>query len=65
MINETVCTEFATAPEYFLWLTYTAESGAVYYVVSDRLRTEYYLFKGKRKLSKKSSNPSDLYAFMK
>lgn len=65
MINETVCTVFALAPEYFLWLTYTSESGTVYYVVSDKLRTEYYLFKGKRKLAKKSSNPSDLYAFMK
>lgn len=65
MLDETVCTEFEYDPQYFVWLTYKSKSGNIYYVVSDKMRTEYYLFKNKRKLTKKSDNPEALYKFMK
>lgn len=65
MLDETVCTEFKYDPQYFVWLTYKSKSGNIYYVVSDKMRTEYYLFKNKRKLAKKSDNPEALYKFMK
>lgn len=42
MIDETVCTEFEYDPQYLLWLTYKSEGGHFYYVVSDKMRTEYY-----------------------
>lgn len=65
VMDKTVCTEFEYDPQYLLWLTYKSESGHFYYVVSDKMRTEYYLFKDKRKLAKKSDNPLDLYKYIK
>lgn len=65
MLDETVCTEFEYNPQYYLWLTYKSESGHFYYVVSDKMRTEYYLFKDKRKLAKKAMIPTDLYKYIK
>lgn len=64
-MDETVCTEFEYDPQYYVWLTYKSENGHFYYVVSDKMRNEYYLFKGKRKLTKKSNNPTDLYKHLK
>lgn len=65
MLDKTICTEFEHDPQYLVWLTYKSESGHFYYVVSDKMRTEYYLFKGKRKLAKKSDNPEALYKYIK
>ena len=65
MLDDTVCNEFPLDKTLLLWLTYKSEDGHFYYVVSDKFRNEYYLFKDKRKLAKKSSNPCDLYKFMK
>lgn len=64
MIDETVCNAFEHDPQYWLWLTYKTAKGQLYYVVSDKMRTEYYLFKGKRKMAKKSENPVDLYKYI-
>lgn len=64
MIDDTVCNIFPIDNNYLLWLTYKSQSGCLYYVVSDMLRNEYYLFKGKRKLAKKSDNPCNLYKYM-
>ncbi len=49
-MDKTVCTEFEYDPQYLLWLTYKSEGGHFYYVVSNKMRTEYYLYKDKRKL---------------
>ena len=65
MFNNTVCNIFPLDNSLLLWLTYKTEEGVLYYVVSDMFRNEYYLFKGKRRLAKKSSNPCDLYKYMK
>lgn len=61
MFDETVCSIFPIDKNYYLWLTYTTESGQVWYIVSDKQRTEYFLFKGKRKTAKKATNPLELY----
>lgn len=63
--DKTICTEFEYDPQYLLWLTYKSKNGHFYYVVSDKTRSEYYLFKDRRKLKKKSSNPLDLYKYIK
>ena len=65
MLDSTVCTPFEYDNSLFIWLTYTAESGQVWYVTSNRMRTEYYLFKGKKQTAKKSTNPLDLYKYIK
>ena len=65
MFDETVCTPFPYDKTLLLWLTAKGESGATYYIVSDRFRKEYYLWKGKRKTAKKSANPLDLYKYVK
>jgi hypothetical protein len=46
-------------------VTVVGESGATYYITSDRNRSEYYLFKGKKKTAKKSTIPTDLYKYVK
>lgn len=48
-----------------LWVTVIGESGETYYITSDRNRCEYFLWKGKKKTAKKSSNPMDLYGYVK
>ena len=65
MFDETVCSIFSIDKNYLLWLTYTTESGQVWYITSDILRTEYQLWKGKKKTKYKSDNPTDLYKYIK
>jgi hypothetical protein len=65
MFDDTVCTPFPHNPEYLLWLTFISESKQTWYVVSDTLRREYILFKGKKQTRYKSENPLDLYPKMK
>lgn len=65
MFDETVCSEFTIDKNYFLWLTYTTESGKVWYITSDILRTEYQLWKDKKRTKYKSDNPTDLYKYIK
>lgn len=50
-----------------LWLTYTPsdKTGQVWYIVSNVIRTEYYLYKGKKKTKWVSDNPLALYDHMK
>ena len=65
MFDNTVCNEFPLDKTLLLWLTAKGESGATYYIVSDNLRREYFLYKGKKKTAKKSENPTDLYKYIK
>ena len=65
MFEETVCNVFPINPDYFIWLTYTSETGQVWRVVSNVMRTEYYLFKGDRQTRYKSDNPCELYKYIK
>lgn len=65
MLDSTVCIPFPYDETMLLWVTVIGESGAIYYIVSDTLRQEYYLYKGKKKTAKKSENPQDLYKYVK
>ena len=65
MFDQTVLTPFEINPEYYLWLTYTSETGQVWYVTSNSLRTEYQLWKGKHKTAKTAIDANELYKFMK
>ena len=65
MFDDTVCNEFPLDKTMLLWLTVKSESGTTYYIVSDNLRREYFLYKGKKKTAKKSENPQDLYKYIK
>ena len=65
MLDTTICNVFPYDETMLLWVTVIGESGTTYYIVSDTLRQEYYLYKGKKKTAKKSSNPMDLYKFVK
>ena len=65
MLETTVNSQFQFDKSLILWLTVKGESGAIYYIVSDTLRREYYLYKGKKKTAKKSENPMDLYKYVK
>lgn len=65
MFDNPCCTPFPLDKSYLLWVTVKGESGNTYYIVSDVLRTEYYLWKDKKKTAKKSENPMDLYKYVK
>ena len=65
LVDPTVYNEFPLNKEMLLWVTVTGESGNVYYVVSDKLRREYFLWKGNKQTAKKSANPMDLYKYIK
>lgn len=65
MLETTVYSQFQFDKSLILWVTIRAESGTIYYIVSDTLRREYYLYKGEKKTAKKSSNPMDLYKYIK
>lgn len=65
MLETTVYSQFQFDKSLILWVTIKGESGATYYVVSDTLRREYYLYKGNKKTAKKSENPMDLYKYAK
>ena len=65
ILDSTVCTSFPYDETMLLWVTVIGESGTTYYIVSDTLRQEYYLYKGKKKTAKKSEIPTDLYKYVK
>ena len=57
--------EFPIDSNYLLWVTEIGESGNIYYIVSDKQRTNYFLFKGSKKLAKESVNPLDLEKYIR
>ena len=65
MFDETIHTPFTFDSNLILWVTYISETGIVWYITSDIFRNEYQLWKGKKKTAKKSSNPLDLYQYIK
>ena len=67
MFDSTICNAFPYDETMLLWVTYTASdsSGQTWYITSDPLRREYYLFKGKKQTRYKSTNPCDLYEHIK
>lgn len=67
MLDSTVCNVFPYDETMLLWVTYISSdsSGQTWYITSDTLRREYQLWKGKKKTTKKSSNPMDLYKYIK
>ena len=65
LVDPTVYNEFPLNKEMLLWVTVTGESGNIYYIVSDKLRREYFLWKGNKQTAKKSANPMDLYKYVK
>ena len=65
MLETTVYSQFQFDKSLILWVTIKGESGTTYYIVSDTLRREYYLYKGNKKTAKKSENPMDLYKYVK
>ena len=67
MLETTVYSQFQFDKSLILWLTYTSsdKDGQVWYIVSNVIRTEYYLYKGKKKTKWMSDNPLTLYDHMK
>ena len=67
VLDSTVCSVFPYDETMLLWVTYTASdsSGQTWYITSDTMRREYQLWKGKKKTAKKSTNPMDLYKYIK
>lgn len=65
MLDSTVCNIFPIDNNYFLWVQYTSESGQIWYVTSDKMRTMYQLWKGNKKTAKESDNPLTLYKHIK
>ena len=61
MLDSTICNPFPYDETMLLWVTVVGESGTTYYIVSDTLRQEYYLYKGKKKTKWESDNPLSLY----
>jgi len=61
----TLVNEFPIDSNYLLWVTEIGESGNTYYIVSNKMRTRYFLFKGSKKLAKESANPLDLEKYIK
>lgn len=52
-----------------LWLTYTNENGKHYYITSDQIRNNYYLYEEQEpnviiKTKHKANTPTDLYRFV-
>ena len=65
MLEQELLTVFPHNPSEYLWLTYTASDGKKWYITSDKMRTEYYLYKEKKKTARKAINPCDLYKYIK
>ena len=64
MFDDTVCNEFPLDKTLLLWLTYVGKK-QTWYVVSDKMRTTYYLFKNNKQTRYKSDNPLSLYKYIK
>lgn len=65
MFEDTVCSPFPIDNNYYLWLTHTTSTGKVWYITSNKMRTEYQLWNGKRKTARKAIEPSELYRYIK
>ena len=65
MYNDTCTTKFPLDETLLLWVTQISETGKTYYIVSDTLRREYILYKGKKPTRYKSTNPLELYKYVK
>ena len=65
MLDDAVLTVFPIDKSYYLWLTYTTAKGDKWYIVSDKLRTQYFLFHNKKMTARKSENAADLYKYIK
>lgn len=65
MLDSCITNYFEHDKNLLLWLTYTAENGQVWYIVSDFYRDEYQLWKGSKKTKYASDNPEDLYEHIK
>lgn len=61
MFDETVCNKFPYDKTLLLWLTYKSETGQIWYITSNAIRTKYQLWKGKKKTKWESDNPLSLY----
>ena len=64
-MNDTITTPFQFDKNYLLWLTYTTANKKVWYVTSDKMRTEYQLWNGKKKTARKAIKPNELYKYIK
>lgn len=65
MLDQTLLTIFPFDKNYYLWLTYTTETGKVWYITSDKMRTEYQLWNGKKKTTRKAIDANELYKYIK
>ena len=61
MFDKTVCNKFPYDETMLLWLTHISETGQVWYITSNAIRTKYQLWKGKKKTKWESDNPLSLY----
>lgn len=55
---------FPIDTNYLLWVTIKGEKGE-WYIVSDKTRSMYYLFKGKKQTARKSPFPSELEKYVR
>ena len=65
MFDDTVCAPFPIDSNYLLWLTHKTSNGKVWYVTSDKMRTEYQLWNGKKKTARKAVDANELYKYIK
>jgi hypothetical protein len=65
MFDETVCDYFPFGKNLLLWVTVVSETNKTYYIISDKFRNEYTLWKGNRQTRYKNSNPVELYKYIK
>ena len=64
MLDDAVLTVFPLDKNYYLWLTFT-NKGDVWYITSDRMRTQYQLWHNKKMTARKSENPTTLYKYIR
>lgn len=64
-MNNAITTPFFYDKTLLLWLTYTSETGQIWYVTSDVMRLKYQLWKGKKKTKWESGLSLSLYGKIK
>ena len=65
MYDDTCVNHFPFDKNLLLWVTEVSETGKTYYIVSDQFRNEYQLWNGNKPTRYKSSNPQELYKYVK
>ena len=65
MIDETICSIFPIDKNYYLWVEYKSKTNTIYYITSNKSRTEYQLWKENKQTRYKSENPLDLNKYIK